>query len=129
MEDLKIIKDMAKESLFGIMDKHIKANGMMESKMDQVFGNQEKEIAILVNGLKEKFKVKEYILQQLDKGMKVILKIFLNLALENRPFQMEINMKGYINMVTQMEKENIYGKIILCSLGSSNKDIELEKVK
>lgn len=50
MADLKIIKDMVKETIFGKMDKHMMVNGQMGLKMVQVFGNQAEVIAILGSG-------------------------------------------------------------------------------
>lgn len=50
MDDLKIIKDMDKENIFGKMDKRMKVNGKMGLKMVWVFGNQGEEIVILGSG-------------------------------------------------------------------------------
>lgn len=50
MVDLKIIKDMVKENIFGKTDKHMMVNGKMVWKMVWVFGNQGEEIAILDSG-------------------------------------------------------------------------------
>lgn len=50
MGGLKIIRDMDKEILVGIMDKHTKESGLKVLKMDQESGNLEEVIAILDSG-------------------------------------------------------------------------------
>lgn len=63
---------MVKENIFGKMDKNIKENGEMGLNKGVEFGNREKVIATLANGLMEKYKAMEFILLQMDKGMRDI---------------------------------------------------------
>lgn len=63
---------MVKENIFGKMGKNMKANGEMGLSKEVEFGNREKVIVILVNGFMEKYKAMEFILLQMDKGMKDI---------------------------------------------------------
>ena len=118
---------MAKENIFGKMVKNMKENGEMGLSKEVEFGNREKAIAILDNGLMEKYKVMEFILLQTDKGMKDILKIFLNKEMENSPFLMEIIFKEIISLVNLMVKENMFGKIKLFMKGNLLRDIDMEK--
>lgn len=54
------------------MDKNIKGSGETDLSRGAEFGNQEKVIVTLDNGLMEKYKVMEFILLQMGKGMKDI---------------------------------------------------------
>ncbi len=63
---------MVKENIFGKMDKNIKGSGETDLSRGAEFGNQEKVIVTLDNGLMEKYKVMEFILLQMGKGMKDI---------------------------------------------------------
>lgn len=50
------------ENINGKMDKFTKDNGLMDSKMDLVYGEDQKVILILDNGKTEKLMVMEFIL-------------------------------------------------------------------
>ena len=74
--NLKRIKDMAKENFSGTTENFIQGSGNLAIKMGQACGNQEKEIAISVNGKMAKFRDMEFILIIQVNDMKVILNNF-----------------------------------------------------
>ena len=75
MELLRIIKNQERDSLLGIMGSFIQGNGLMVKDMELVYGLLLKEILIWENGLMELFKVKGFIKQKEDKGLREPLEI------------------------------------------------------
>ena len=49
-ENTSTIKDMERESLYGLMDNFMKGNGKQVKKMDMEYGNLPKETTIKNNG-------------------------------------------------------------------------------
>lgn len=61
MDNFKMVKDLEKDSFFGIMENIIKVNGKMEKNMVVDIGNQIKVKVILVSGIMGKYQDMEFI--------------------------------------------------------------------
>jgi hypothetical protein len=61
MDNFKMVKDLEKDSFFGIMENIIKVNGKMEKNMVVDIGNQIKVKVILVSGIMDKYQDMEFI--------------------------------------------------------------------
>ena len=73
---LRIIKKMVKGSLFAIIKSFIQDIGVQVKDMELACGLLPKEIHMLENGIKEKFKDKEYIKLRKVTNTKELLKTF-----------------------------------------------------
>lgn len=103
-----MVRDLDKESLDGIMDKYLKANGDKGQKMVMVYGLLQKVIIMMDSGSwignkeQEPSNIKTVLIKE-------IFLIFSSMDMDKKNLQMEIFTKDNIMKENLMEKVDING--------------------